>query len=110
MEAFSSQRDGTLTVIKEKSPTGFEVEQTVQMMQSAKMLTLDEKTGHILLIGAEFTPPPPPASGEPPGRGTMVDSFTILVVGKERSLRAVRLRGGLLLAELLRALGDEGIT
>jgi len=37
MEAFSSQRDGTLTVIKEKSPTGFEVEQTVQMMQSAKI-------------------------------------------------------------------------
>jgi DNA-binding beta-propeller fold protein YncE len=83
MEAFSSQRDGTLTVIKEKSPTSFEVEQTVQTMQSAKTLTLDEKTGHILLIGAEFTPPPPPAPGERPGRGTMVpDSFTILVVGK----------------------------
>ncbi len=83
MEAFSSQRDGTLTVIKEKSPTSFEVEQTVQTMQSAKTLTLDEKTGHILLIGAEFTPPPAPAPGERPGRGTMVpDSFSILVVGK----------------------------
>ncbi len=29
MEAFSSQGDGTLTVIREKSPTAFEVEQTV---------------------------------------------------------------------------------
>src|SRR5437016_14387750 len=28
MEAFSSQGDGTLTIIKEKSPTSFEVEQT----------------------------------------------------------------------------------
>jgi DNA-binding beta-propeller fold protein YncE len=83
MEAFSSQRDGTLTVIKEKTPTSFEVEQTVQTMLSAKTLTLDGKTGHILLIAAEFTPPPPPAPGERPGRGTMVpDSFTILVVGK----------------------------
>jgi len=83
MEAFSSQRDGTLTVIKENSPTSFVVEQTVQTMQSAKTLTLDQKTGHILLIAAEFTPPPPPAAGERPGRGTMVpDSFTILVVGK----------------------------
>jgi DNA-binding beta-propeller fold protein YncE len=83
MEAFSSQRDGTLTVIKEKTPTTFEVEQNVQTMQSAKTLTLDGKTGHILLIAAEFTPPPPPAAGERPGRGTMVpDSFTILVVGK----------------------------
>src|SRR5580693_1332140 len=32
MEAFSSQRDGTLTVIKENSPTSFVVEQTVQTM------------------------------------------------------------------------------
>jgi DNA-binding beta-propeller fold protein YncE len=83
MEAFTSQRDGTLTVIKENSPTSFVVEQTVQTMQSAKTLTLDGKTGHILLIAAEFTPPPPPAPGERPSRGTMVpDTFTILVVGK----------------------------
>jgi DNA-binding beta-propeller fold protein YncE len=83
MEAFSSQRDGTLTVIKENSPTSFVVEQTVQTMLSAKTLTLDGKTGHILLIAAEFTPPPPRAPGERPARGTMVpDTFTILVVGK----------------------------
>src|ERR1700730_5184892 len=65
MEAFSSQRDGTLTVVKENSPTSFVVEQTVQTMPSAKTLTLDTKTNHILLIGAEFTPPPtpPPAGG-----------------------------------------------
>jgi DNA-binding beta-propeller fold protein YncE len=83
MEAFSSQRDGTLTVVKENSPTSFAVEQTVKTMQSAKTLTLDGKTNHILLIGAEFTPPPAPAPGERPGRGTLVpDSFSILVVGK----------------------------
>jgi hypothetical protein len=59
------------------------VEQTVETKQSAKTLTLDEKTGHILLIAAEFTPPPAPAPGERPGRGAMVpDSFAILVVGK----------------------------
>jgi hypothetical protein len=79
MEAFSSQGDGTLTVIKENSPTSFVVEQTVKTMPSAKTLTLDSKTGHILLIAAEYTPPP--AGGR--GRGQMVpDSFTILVVGK----------------------------
>jgi hypothetical protein len=79
MEAFSSQGDGTLTVIKENSPTSFVVEQTVQTMPSAKTLTLDSKTGHILLIGAEFGAPP--AGGR--GRGPIVpDSFSILVVGK----------------------------
>src|ERR1022692_1122602 len=60
MEAFSSQGDGTLTVIKEKSPTSFEVEQTVQTPPRAKTLTLDTKTNRILLITAEFAAPPPP--------------------------------------------------
>jgi hypothetical protein len=85
MEAFSSQRDGTLTVVKENSPTSFVVEQTVMTMPSAKTLTLDAKTNHILLIGAEFGPPPaPPATGgRGRGRGPIVaGSFSILVVGK----------------------------
>jgi DNA-binding beta-propeller fold protein YncE len=87
MEAFSSQGDGTLTVIKEKSPTSFEVEQNVTTLVSAKTLTLDAKTGHVLLICAEYGPPPapttPPAPGRGGGRGPMLpDSFSILVVGK----------------------------
>jgi DNA-binding beta-propeller fold protein YncE len=84
MEAFSSQRDGTLTVVKENSPTSFVVEQTVPTKQSAKTLTLDSKTNQIFLIAAEFTPPPtPPPAGGRGGRGQMVpDSFSILVVGK----------------------------
>jgi hypothetical protein len=84
MEAFSSQGDGTLTVVKENSPTSFVVEQNLETMRTAKTMTLDAKTNHILLIAAEFgqptTPPPPGGRG---GRGQMVpDSFSILVVGK----------------------------
>jgi DNA-binding beta-propeller fold protein YncE len=87
MEAFSSHADGTLTVVKENSPTSFEVEQTVQTMPSAKTLSLDIKTNRILLIAAEFGPPPAtPPPGTPPGRparGEMLpDSFSILAVGK----------------------------
>ena len=84
MEAFSSQGDGTLTVVKENSPTSFVVTQNVKTQRSAKTLTLDAKTNHILLIAAEYTPPPtPPPAGGRGGRGTMVpDSFAILVVGK----------------------------
>lgn len=83
-EAFSSQGDGTLTVIKEKSPTSFEVEQTVKTQTSGKTLSLDSKTNHIYVIAAEYGAPatPPPAGGRA-GRGAMVlDSFSILVVGK----------------------------
>jgi len=83
-EAFSSAGNGTLTVIKENSPAEFVAEQVVQTMPSAKTLTLDSKTNHILLIGAEMAPPPtPPPAGGRGGRGQMVPgSFSILVVGK----------------------------
>ncbi len=83
METFSSQGDGTLTVIKENSPTSFVVEQTVQTIPSAKTLTLDSKTNQIYLIGAEYSAPATPPPGGRAGRGQLVpDSFTILVVGK----------------------------
>ena len=84
MEAFSSQGDGTLTIVKENSPTSFAVEQTLQTISGGKTLTLDSKTGHILIIGAEYTAPTPPAQpGGRAGRGQMVpDTFSIVVVGK----------------------------
>ena len=85
-EVFSSQADGTLTIIKENSPTAFVVEQTVRTQPSAKTLTLDAKTGHILLIAAEFEPAPagtPPLSNGRVARGPMLpDSFAILEVGQ----------------------------
>jgi DNA-binding beta-propeller fold protein YncE len=58
MEAFTSQGDGTLTVVKENSPTDFAVEQTVLTPARAKTHTLDTKTGNIYLITAEFGPNP----------------------------------------------------
>jgi len=84
LEPFSSQGDGTLTVVKEKSPTRFVVEQTVQTRPRAKTLTLDSKTNHILLIAAEFgLVPATTTPGGWPSRGPMIpDSFSILVVGK----------------------------
>jgi hypothetical protein len=80
MEAFSSQGDGTLTVVKEDSPTSFSVEQTVATPARAKVLTLDTQTNQILTITAEYGPVPAapaqapaaappagsPASGAPP--------------------------------------------
>jgi DNA-binding beta-propeller fold protein YncE len=103
MEAFSSQGDGTLTVIKENSPTSFSVEQTVATPKRAKTITLDPKTGHLFLITAEYgpapaasteaAPPAPPAAGanvgaQRPGgfRGLQAPmipgSFSIVEVGR----------------------------
>jgi hypothetical protein len=92
LEAFSSNGDGTLTVIKENSPTSFVVEQNVTTMRGAKTLTMDTKTNRVLLIAAEYGPPPAPPADAPPdatkkgGRGPrapmLPDSFSIVVVGK----------------------------
>jgi hypothetical protein len=101
MEAFSSQGDGTLTVVQENSPTNFSVKQTVATPARAKVLTLDTKTNHILTITAEYGPIPTavtpaagavtsvgsPSPGAPtPMRGPrppmIPQSFQILVIGK----------------------------
>ncbi len=78
-EAYSSNGDGTLTIIKEKSPTSFEVTQNLKTLPGAKTMTLDTKTGRILLIAAEYGPVKAGARG----RGPLVPgSFSIIVVGK----------------------------
>jgi DNA-binding beta-propeller fold protein YncE len=87
MEAFSSQGDGTLTVIKETSPTTFEVAQTVQTKPRAKTCTLDAKKNQVIVITVEPTPTPgeaPPAQGGP-GRGRGFGGpglLDLVVVGK----------------------------
>ncbi|MFI5233964.1 MAG: YncE family protein [Gemmatimonadales bacterium] len=84
MEAFSSHSNGTLTVVKEKSPTSFEVEQNLQTMNGARTLTLDTKTGQIFVMSAERgpAPPPPPGGGRGQGGAVVPGSFTILRIGK----------------------------
>jgi DNA-binding beta-propeller fold protein YncE len=86
LECFSSQGDGTLTVIKETKPTSFVVEQNVKTMPGAKTCTLDSKTGKVLLIAAEYGTPAAGGAAPPngrPRRGPMVPgSFSIVSVGK----------------------------
>jgi DNA-binding beta-propeller fold protein YncE len=66
MEAFSSQRDGTLTIIKEDSPTDFAVEQTVQTKAGCRTSTLDTRNNRIVLICTER--PPQTATNIPPAQ------------------------------------------
>jgi hypothetical protein len=84
MEAFSSHSNGTLTVVKEQSPTSFEVEQNLQTMLGARTLTLDTSTNRIFTMSVERGPaPPPPAGGGRGGQAPPIPgSFTILVIGK----------------------------
>ena len=87
MEAVSAENAGTMTFIKENSPTDFAVEQTLQTMTGAKTLALDTKTNHLLTMAAAYGPPAPDAKPGPAGRpprGPMIpDSFSILMVGRQ---------------------------
>src|SRR5262249_60034125 len=56
MEAFSSHGNGTLSVIKEKSPTEFVVAETVQTKPGGKTCTLDTKTDRVIVITREAAP------------------------------------------------------
>jgi hypothetical protein len=84
MEAFSTHGNGTMTIVKENSPTSFEVEQNLQTMNGARTVTLDSRTGHLLTMSQERGPAPtPPPAGGRGGQGPAVPgSFTILMVGK----------------------------
>ncbi len=83
MEAFSTQGNGTLTVVKEKSPTSFEVEQNLHTMNGARTIAFDSKTNHLFTMTDERGPAPPTTPGARPVRPPAVPgSFTILMIGQ----------------------------
>jgi hypothetical protein len=85
MEAISTDgMSGSITFIKENSPTNFVLEQTLPTMRGARTMALDTKTNHIATVTAEFgPPPPPPPDGGRGGRAPMLPgTFTLMLAGK----------------------------
>jgi DNA-binding beta-propeller fold protein YncE len=76
--AYSSNGDGTLTVVEEQPADQFRVVANVPTQQGSRTMALDTKTHRIFLAGAKFQAPQP---GQRRGR-MEPDSFSILVVGK----------------------------
>ena len=86
MEAIATAAAGTLVIVKEKSPTSFEVEQRLKTMPGARNMVIDTKTNHVITNAFEYGPVPANAPAPVPGRmqtGPPVPgSFTLLMVGK----------------------------
>lgn len=84
MEAFSTQGNGTLTVVKETSRSSFEVEQNLVTMNGARTIAFDSKTNHFFTMSQErgSTPAPSPGGGRGPLGAAVPGSFTILMIGK----------------------------
>jgi YVTN family beta-propeller protein len=81
--AFSSNGDGTLTIVHEDSPDAYSVAQNVETQKSARTMALDPKTGKVYLVAAEFGPRPAATPENPrPRPSIMPGSFVIIVVSK----------------------------
>lgn len=81
--AFSSNGDGTMTVVHEDSPSRFTVVGNVPTQRGARTLALDESTGRVYTVAAEYGPAPAPTPERPRPRPAMVPgTFTLLVIEK----------------------------
>lgn len=81
--AFSSNGEGTLTVVHEDSADKFAVVENAPTQRGARTLALDPKTHAVFLATAQFGPPPAATPERPHPRPSMVPgSFVILVFGK----------------------------
>jgi YVTN family beta-propeller protein len=79
--AFSSNGDGTVTVVRGDDAGRFSVVQTVATQNRARTIALDPATHRIYLPTASFGPPPPATAAQPNPRPAMVpESFVILVL------------------------------
>jgi DNA-binding beta-propeller fold protein YncE len=80
--AFSSNGDGTLTVVHEDSPDKYTVVDNVQTQRGARTMEVDPKTHNVFLVTAEFGPMPTDAKpGERRRPPVIPGSFTLLVFG-----------------------------
>ena len=81
--AFSSNGEGTLTVVHEDSADKYSVVENVPTQRGARTMALDPKTHNVFLATAQYGPPPAATPERPNPRPTMLpNSFVILVFGK----------------------------
>ncbi len=80
--AFSSNGEGTLTVIRELDPDRFEPAATVPTQRGARTMAVDGRTGRVFTVTADFGPPPEPTPDRPRPRPSIIpDSFTLIILG-----------------------------
>ena len=81
--AFSSNGEGTLTVVHQDSADKYSVVASVPTQRGARTMALDPKTHNVFLPTAQYGPPPAPTTERPNPRPSVVpNSFVILVFGK----------------------------
>jgi DNA-binding beta-propeller fold protein YncE len=78
--AFSSNGDGTLTIVREDTPGTYTVVSNVRTRRGARTMELDGKTHRVYLVTAELGPQPQTPHTPPP---MTPGTFTLLVYGQK---------------------------
>ena len=79
--AFTSNGEGTLTVVAPDKKGKWAVVETDSTQAGARTMALDEKTGRVYVVTASFGPPPEPTPDRPhPRPSIMPGTFTVLVL------------------------------
>jgi YVTN family beta-propeller protein len=82
--AYSSNGEGTITIVEEKPGDKFSVIETVATQPGARTLDINQTTHHIYLPTAEFGPPPEATADNPhPRRTIQPGTFVVLDVAME---------------------------
>lgn len=81
--AFSSNGDGTLTVVHEDSPDKFTVAQNAETQRGARTMALNPGNHQVYLVTAEFDEVPPAEGQTRPRRIMKPGTFTLLVMEKK---------------------------
>ena len=81
--AFSSNGEGNLTVVSQKSADTYGALQTLTTKPGARTMTVDEASGTVYMVTAEFGPRPAPTAENPRPRPAIVpNSFVVLKIGR----------------------------
>lgn len=79
---FSSNGDGTLTIIHQDTPEKYSVSQTLTTQKGARTISLNEKTHSVYLSVAEYGETPAPTEEHPhPRPAVKENSFKVIEIG-----------------------------
>ena len=81
---FASCREGLVSVIHQDSPDKYSVVGNVTTQFGTRTMTIDQKTGHVFTVTADFKPAPPPTPDNPRPRPQQIaNSFVILELAQQ---------------------------
>jgi len=80
--AFSSNGDGTLTVVHEDTPDRFSIVENVPTQPGARTMEIDPRTHDVFLVTADLVPAPPTADNPHPRPTMTPGSFRLLMFAR----------------------------